>query len=87
MDYEDYGYFIDIDIDSYSRQSKQLIEKRKDIIYPKKITEYKMENKYVIEEKFTNYESFKKNVFSINIICCFTVTILFLNVWVFPKKL
>lgn len=86
MDYEEYGHFIDID-SYYSCQSTPLIEKRKDIIYPKKITEYKIENKCMIEEKFTNYESFKKNVFSINIFCCFTVTILFLNVWIFPKKI
>jgi hypothetical protein len=46
------------------------------------------ENKVIekSEEKIINYESLKGTIFSVNLLCCFTVSILFLNLWVFPKK-
>jgi hypothetical protein len=83
-----YGHFIDIDNNNNNNNNN---------IFPKPFVEnyrkYKQYSYYEKDdikndtnEKITNYESFKKYLFSFNSICCITVSILFLNLWVFPKK-
>jgi len=81
MDYDEYGQFIDIE--------KIIIPCPPKSFYINQLEKNAL-SKIINESKnnrnFTNYESLKKTLFSINTICCVTVTVLFINIWIIPKK-
>jgi len=81
MDYDEYGQFIDIEKINIPCPPKSFYMNQLE-----KNALSKNMNESTNNRNFTNYESLKKTLFSINTICCVTVTMLFINIWIIPKK-